>query len=160
MEVAAQVSFYTAEVFPPILAPRGWSCSAAYGSDGAAILIEPKPTEDAPLTGPVVFAGVWTGATSGREMVAELQSLAFARPYPQDQLIQRHSRFVEYTTPASSAGLGTEHSPLTPGPLAVHGAVLTVGPSSEPDARFVAVRLPPDLDQVTRAIIDQMSEGW
>jgi hypothetical protein len=42
----------------------------------------------------------------------------------------------------------------------VHGAVLIVGPSSEPDAHFVAIRLPADMEQVTRAIIDQMSEEW
>jgi len=164
-DIASQVSFYQAEMFPPLLAPRGWACSAAYGSDGSTMLIEPsanrgEPAEAGPLTGPAVFGSAWTGITSGREVVAELQTLIFAQPHPEDRLVQRHSRFVEYTTPAGTIGLGTEQSPLEPGPLPVHGAVRIVGPSSEPEAHFLAVRLPPDLDRVTRAIIDQMSEGW
>lgn len=159
-DVASRVSFYTAEMFPPILAPRGWGCSAAYGSDGATILVGPKPAEGGPLTGPAVFGGVWTGVTSGREVVAELQTLIFFRQYPRDRVVQRHSRFVEYTTPASAKGLGTEHSPLEPGALPVHGAVRIVGPSSTPDAHFVAIRLPAELEQVAQAIIEQMSEGW
>ena len=60
---------------------------------------------------------------------------------------------MEYETPAGTAGLGTTFSRLRPSPIPIDGAAVLQGPT--PDLAFLAVRLTPDLQALTPAIVQQ-----
>jgi len=60
---------------------------------------------------------------------------------------------VEYSTPAQHEGLGT-HSSLKKSDSPIEGVAILV--ESTPDLMQLAVRLPPDLNRLTSAIIHQV----
>jgi hypothetical protein len=165
--MAERLAFYKAEYAPLTLAPRGWRCAGTYGSDGSVIVVVPTQNTSQTLIGPAVLAAASLGATSGREVVAELRARSLpghlstqnegatgsVAPYPEDRLVHRSSRVVEFTTPANTIGLGTERSGFQPDALPVHGVVIFDGPELEENALFLAIRLPFELQQITPIIV-------
>src|ERR1017187_210346 len=66
-----------------VLAPRGWHCYETYGSDGAYLIVSPKPVSADTIyavrrpqgfTEPVVVLSWNDGFTSGREEVSAVRS--------------------------------------------------------------------------------------
>ena len=72
--IAAQLAYYAAAQGPAILAPRGWTCFAQYGSDGDILYVAPQPiTFDLLVSsrwqgfpGPAIEVFDMSGQTSGR----------------------------------------------------------------------------------------------
>jgi hypothetical protein len=179
---AQKLAYYKAENSPGVLAPRGWYCFGTYGSGSSSLLVTPQPIKTDKLlsatsggiTGPAISVSETNGGTSGRFAVAGLIARVFpARktfvqsvikeglvpasefpfgPYPNDKLIFQSDRIVEYQTPPHSEGLGamgwfkTSDYP-TNGVAILQGEV--------PDLLFLAVRLPPDLNDLASHIIRQ-----
>jgi hypothetical protein len=170
--LADRLSFYKAEYAPLVLAPRGWQCSGRYGSGGGFVLVVPDEDAERATAGPAVYAAIWIGGTSGRMAVGELRARTLprglsepsepideVRPFPGDVLMRGTPRIVEYTTPANTEGLGTEHAGLEPSALPVHGVVRFEGPESELNARLLAVRLPAELDEAIPVIVAHAASG-
>jgi len=178
-EQAGKLAYYKAAEGLGALAPRDWYCFATYGSGGETLYITPQPIDRTNIFskgpagdgGPAVVVTYRFGGTSGRFSVAEViakvfpahrpfavevmkeldQSPAFG-PYPDDTLVYKSNELVEYRTPAQTEGLGT-YWWLTKSTLPIQGAALLIGP--ETDVALLAVRLPPDLNGLTRTIVDQ-----
>jgi hypothetical protein len=180
--IAQKLAYYQAEYAPAVLAPRGWYCFGAYGSNGAFLLVAPQPIKGDDLllspergpTGPAVQAGVSSGETSGRFEVARIiarvfpKERAFVRniikegiepasdfpfgPYPNDKLTYRGDRIVEYQTPPRSEGLGTI-SRLKANDYPINGVAILRGP---PDLILLAVRLPSEMHDLTSQIVQQV----
>jgi hypothetical protein len=74
-------------------------------------------------------------------------------PYPKDKLAYKSQEIVEYETPAQTDGLGT-NSRLRKNNSSIYGVAILAGQT--PDLLRLAVRLPPDLDELTSAIIQQV----
>jgi len=181
--IAQRLAYYKAEDGPGVLAPRGWYCFGAYGSNGAFLLVAPQPIKGDDLfsstwrgiTGPAVQASESSGGTSGRFEVARVIARvfpaykAFARsvieegiepagnfpfgPYPNDKLTYRSDRVVEYQTPPHSEGLGTI-SRLKMNDYPIDGVAILQG--TTPDLLLLTVRLPPDMNNLTAHIIGQV----
>jgi len=178
--IAAQMDYYKAEFSPGVFAPRGWHCHAWSGSNGTFLVITPRPI--APpfyplpkITGPAVTISSWNGGSSGRFHVAIVAAQLFsvvggdfiARvkqehliadssfdrvPYPDDDLRYLSDRITQFTTPPNRSGLGTD------GMLEMSNApikgLITLDLESELNAvTELRVRLPPNLNSVTAAII-------
>jgi hypothetical protein len=74
-------------------------------------------------------------------------------PYPTDKLISQSDRIVEYETPPHSMGLGTM-SRLQTSDYPIDGVAILIGQA--PDLVFLAVRLTPDMTDLTSQIIQQI----
>jgi len=143
---AGQIAFYESGATPSgVFAPRGWQCRGWAGSAGGSLLITPGPidsTGPAATTGPAVEIEFMDGGTSGRFGVAMYASRLFPkvaaeyiqavksesiladsewhRPRASDSVRYADSVTVEFTTPASKTGIGTE-SGLSPSRDAIRG---------------------------------------
>jgi hypothetical protein len=180
---AKRLAYYRAEDAPGVLAPRGWYCFGAYGSNGSFLYVTPQPIKRDDLfsttwggfTGPAIQASKTYGGTSGRFEVAKViarvfparkafvenvlkQAMAPASdypfaPFPKDSLIFKSDRIVEYQTPPRSEGLGTI-SRLQASDYPISGVAILQG--EEPDLLFLAVRLPPGMNDLALPIIQQV----
>lgn len=117
------------------------------------------------------------GTSSGRFDVANLISRVFPRfrnfaeevrdldpdlnivlptgPFTTDKLTYRGSSVVEFETPASRKGLGTENSFLRPSATSIFGVAMLLGdhPQNVPSALVVTTRLPASLGRLAPAIV-------
>jgi hypothetical protein len=136
--LAERLAYYKAKYGIGVLAPRGWHCFSTYGSSGENLFVSPDPIESQTLlslkwqgfTGPAVQATVYDGGTSGRFEVAKVIARIFPAyktfaqkviaegsepasdfpfgPYADDKLTNRANNIVEFETPGSAQGLGTD----------------------------------------------------
>ncbi len=179
--VAGQIAFYRAEQGPGIYAPKGWYCHGWDGSSGTALVVTPKRMEPPyfplpAIAGPAVTIQTSDAGSSGRFHVAIVAAQLFpiagselitrvrqehlisdasfeAAPHPGDQLGYLSDQFVEYTTPANRAGLGTDGL-LEISDLPVTGLTI-LNPEAEVNTLTeVRVRLPARLSVVAEAIVE------
>jgi hypothetical protein len=179
---AQKLAYYKAEQGAGILAPRGWYCFGTYGSSGSNLFVTPQavrtndwlsPTRPR-FTGSAIQFSVSLGDTSGRFAVARIIARVFPTqkafvqrviregiepasyfpfgPYPQDKLIYKGDRIVEYQTPPHSEGLGTA-SWLQANDYPISGVVILEG--EEPDVLILHLRLPSDMAHLTSHITRQ-----
>jgi hypothetical protein len=185
LSAAKRLEYYQAQVSPGVLAPRGWNCFGMLGSSGSVLFVSPQPIKSAEMfsqnkggiAGPVIKVSVILSGTSGRFGVARVIARVFPAqkafvqsviddgiepasyfpfgPFPKDKLIIQSDRIVEYQTPAHSEGLGTliwlraDDSPI-------NGVEIL---DEELDLSSLAVRLPPDLNDLASPIIRQFERG-
>jgi hypothetical protein len=180
---AARLAYYKAADTGGVLAPRGWHCFGAYGSDGSVLYVAPGPIGSADVltqtwaagAGPAVVASWSTGDTSGRFQVAKVIMRLFpsfrsfakkviaegieptsdfpAGPYPTDHTVTRTYRVVEYTTPGGKPGLGAAFGRLTVNASPISGVAVLQG--ATPDLAFLAARLPPDEQALVPAVVSE-----
>jgi len=180
---AQQLVYYQAEQGVGVLAPRGWFCFGTYGSNGGSLYVSPQPMDAETLlstswkgfSGPVIQLSEELGGTSGRFGVARTIARvfpahrAFVRkviaesiepandfpfgPYASDKLIYKNKETVEYETPARADGLGTM-SRIQKNADPIRGVAILVGPDT--DLLSLAMRLPPEMDDLTSIIIQQV----
>jgi hypothetical protein len=161
-EMANQLAFYKGEFGIGVLAPRGWHCFEAYGSNGSILLVSPDPIDSKlffsdswkGFTGPAIQLTARVGDTSGRFDVAATIARVFPAhrayvrrvikediepasdfpygPYPKDKLTYRSKEIVEFHTPPNSEGMGT-HSRLATNGSPVDGVAVLLVPPSDPD---------------------------
>jgi len=179
---AQKLAYYKAERGGGILAPRGWYCFGTYGSSGSDLFVTPQavktddwlsPTRPR-FAGPAIQFSAISGGTSGRFAVARIIARVFPAqkafvqsviregiepasyfpfgPYPQDKLMYKGDRIVEYQTPPHSEGLGTA-SWLQANDYPISGVAILEG--EEPDVLILHVRMPPDMAHLTSHIIQQ-----
>jgi hypothetical protein len=178
---AQQLAHYSSSHGLGVLGPRGWYCFGTYGSSGAALFLSPQPIDTANMfstkngfTGPAIEMSHTLGGTSGRFYVAEMIARVFLAyrafatrvaeefelptssfpfgPYPKDTLAYKSRTVVEYKTPAQAEGLGTR-SWLKKNGSPIEGVAILLGQT--PDLLRLLVRLPPDLNRLTSAIVRQ-----
>jgi hypothetical protein len=179
---AQKLAYYKAQQSAGILAPRGWYCFGTYGSNGSNLFVTPQAvkTDDwlsatrRPLTGPVIQFSAISGETSGRFEAARIIARVFPAekafvesvireglepasdfpfgPYPEDKLIYKGGRIVEYQTPPRSRGLGTM-SWLQANDDPINGVAILLGET--PDVAILNVRLPSSMSPLTPYIIHQ-----
>jgi hypothetical protein len=180
---AQKLAYYKAENSTGVLAPRGWHCFGTYGSSGASLFVTPQPIKSddllsmnwAGIAGPGIQVQEISGDTSGRFQVASVIARVFPAhkafadgvikegtepassfpfgPYPQDRLTYRSDQVVEFQTPAHSEGLGTVNQ-LKQSDEPIDGAAILQGET--PDLMLVTVRLPPEVNELTSQIIQQV----
>ncbi len=176
---ARRLAYFSDGMGIGVLAPRGWRCFGAYGSNGSTLYVSLEPmgaSELAPeFTGPVIQASVSLGGTSGRFEVAQVIArvfpahMAFARkvisegfepassfkvgPFPHDWLTRRGADVIEYVTPPNSDGLGVAASRLKPSADPISGVAILQ--DEDTDLLFLAARLPPDLSDLAATIVPQ-----
>jgi hypothetical protein len=88
--------------------------------------------------------------------------LTFA-PYPKDQMVYQSPTIVQYRTPPNTKGLGTEWASSKPNEHPIDGLVMLTNEASRPlRLVFGAVRLPPELADLTPTIIQEVRDfdGW
>ena len=181
-EAAQKLAYYKAEQGVGVLAPRGWYCFGTYGSGGDTLFVSPQPIDTTNIfstgpsgsAGPAIRVSYRFGGTSGRFSVAEIIARVFPAykafataamkeldqpdgsftfgPYPTDTLTYKSKKLVEYRTPAQTEGLGT-YSELSKNGMPIAGAAMLVGQPAELDLVLLSVRLAPDLDGLTTAIV-------
>jgi len=181
--VAARLAYYGTGSASGVPAPRGWYCFGTYGSAGSTLFVTPQPIKRDDLfsstwrgiTGPAVQVAGVEGGTSGRFEVARVIARVFPAykafvegvikeglepashfpfgPFPNDKLIYRGDRIVEYQTPPRAEGLGTM-SRLLASDDPIDGVAILQGQT--PDLLLVSVRLPPDMSTLTSHIIQQV----
>jgi hypothetical protein len=79
----------------------------------------------------------------------------FGRSFPADHLTYRSDRIVEYETPMRSQGLGTYYQ-LPQNSHSIRGvAILT----PDFDLRFLALRLPPNMNDIAPVILRPFEAG-
>ncbi len=180
---AQKLAFYQAEEGFGILAPRGWYCFGTYGSNGSSLYISPEPIKSADVfstewqgfAGPVIQLSNSDGDTSGRFEVASIIAKIFPAhmdfvrdviaegiepassfptlSYPKDKLTYLSKEIVEYQTPGGTEGLGTE-SKLKVNSKPINGVAILFG--EEHSLLQLSMRLPPESDNLTRFIIQQV----
>ena len=180
---ADQLAYYKAENGFGILAPRGWYCFSTYGSNGSSLFVSPDPINDKELftsdwkgfSGPAIQVSVAAGDTSGRFTVAKTiarvfpERMEFVRdvvsegiepassfpttPYATDTLQRLGKNIVEFETPASTRGLGTQ-SRLAINSSPIRGVVILFG--EEPNLVQLSMRLPSRYQSLGRAIVRQL----
>jgi hypothetical protein len=173
-----ELAHYEAANGLSVLAPKGWQCFGTSGSSGAELLVLSRPITAADwsrTTSPAVHVEDLSGETSGRFEVAEVIARVFpARrafvqgvlamfdlpastytygPYPDDKLIVRNDRLVQFQTPPRAEGLGTM-SRLKANDDPIDGVATLEGKT--PDLLMLRVRLPRELRTLTSIIIDQV----
>jgi len=182
-EAARKLAYYQAEDAPGVLGPRGWFCFSTYGSNGGNLYLSPSPIPTAEiftnwkgLSGPAIQITDANGGTSGRFEVAQYIAryfpahMDFTRrviaegiepakdfphgPYPNDKLTYRSKEIVEYETPPNGEGLGT-HTWLAANNRPIEG-VLVLNPKDDVALYHLAVRLPPNLQDLASVIVQQV----
>lgn len=190
--VAEQIAYYKATYSLGVFAPRGWHCRAWYGSNGSILAVTPKRIEPPyfplpTITGSAVMLNSSDAVSSGRFHIAIVAAQLFplvaseflervrqehligdssfdAEPNPADQLNYLSDRFVEYTTPANHAGLGTDGM-LEVSNLPVRGLTLLNLQTQANNLTEVRVRLPAAMNAVAEVIVQleatcvQLSQG-
>jgi hypothetical protein len=89
-----------------------------------------------------------------REGIEPATSFPFG-PYRNDKLRYKGNDVVEYQTPPNTEGLGT-NSRLRKSDRRIDGVAILVGPSSEPNLIFLAVKLPATSLNLSQAMIQQV----
>ncbi len=181
VEGTQQLAYYAATNSIGVLAPRGWHCFGTYGSSGDTLYVSPEPLDAKQLfsdtwhgfTGPAIQLSSISGDTSGRFTVASVIARVFpayrafvkkvkaegaggnfpSGPYPNDKLIHKGKRVIEYTTPPQADGLGTA-SRLQKNDGPIRGVAVLTGDT--PDLVMLSVRLPPALRTLTPYIVQQV----
>jgi hypothetical protein len=176
-KTAKELAYYSG-VGLGVLGPRGWNCFGGYGSSGETLFVSAQPIEITNVfpdgtTGPAIEVshrngGTGSGAFELAEVVARVfpDFEAFAKnvaeqfgpipfgPYPNDKLIYRGKREVEYKTPAQTEGLGTRGW-LKTSDSQIEGVAILIGqPLSH--LLLLSMRLPPDSRELSSAIIRQI----
>ncbi|HLY55711.1 MAG TPA: hypothetical protein VKS60_09150 [Stellaceae bacterium] len=179
-KIAEQLAVYSEHQGLRVLGPAGWHCAGIYGSNGAALLVTPQAITPQELLssksfdGPAIQLSWRSGGTSGRFEVARIIARVFPEerafverviaeglqpasdfpfgPFAKDQLTRPTNQLVEFLTPARSEGLGTQ-SWLRMNDRPIQGFAMLHG--EYPDLIYLAVRLPPDLTDLTVAIVRQ-----
>jgi hypothetical protein len=182
---AAQIAYYSATDIPGVYAPKGWHCMAWNGSNGSILLVTPQriapPYFPLPvISGPAVVSQLTQGESSGRFHVAIVATQLFpvvgsefirrvrqehlisdssfeVERYPGDWLQYLSDRFVQYSTPANSPGLGTEGM-FAMSDLPVRGLTILNLQAETVSLTEVRVRLPPGLNSVEEMIM-QLETG-
>jgi hypothetical protein len=180
-EAAQKLAYYKSNLGVGVLAPRGWYCFGRYGSAGDTLFVSPQPidttrfsTSPGDLVGSAIEVSYRFGDTSGRFEVAEVIARVFPaykafanevmkelqpgdmfdfRPYPTDSMTYKSKSLLEYRTPAQTDGLGT-NSWLPKSGSPIDGAAILIGQT--PDLLLLSVRLAPDLEGLTTAIVRQV----
>jgi hypothetical protein len=179
---AQALAYYEAADGIGLLAPRGWNCEGASGSDGSVLFLGPKPIRSTMagwdgLEGTAIEIRHISSENSGMYEVAEVMARAFPEyialagriwkgidlplpsgPYPRDTLKYKGKRIVEFKTPAQTEGLGNFDSWLNKSDAPISGsAILIVDPAdpvhNPPSLVLLSVRLPPDLVRLAPTII-------
>jgi len=177
---AERLAYYSSGEGFGVLAPRGWYCFGAYGSNGQFLFVSPRPIARAPswadwpgFTGDVVQLSWNYGGTSGRYVVAEVIARVFPAhrqfltdlrhdplqkdfhfgPFPTDALTYKSNSMVEYVAPPWKDGLGTV-SPLKKNDTAIHGVAMLFGEA--PDLLQLSMRLPAALSSLDTVIIQRV----
>lgn len=157
------------------LAPAGWHCYAAHGSNGERLVVAPGPLDfdlvrglEVGLTGPVVEMDQEYGFTSGRYAIAAMVERHFPahRDYVDDvksmevplDTLEDSDDLVRpigpdalaFRTHAGKEGLGTLNA-LAPDEAPIEGLVL-LNPEEDLTMRTLSVRLPDD-PALARAIL-------
>lgn len=147
------------------LAPAGWNCFAAYGSNGQRLIVAPVPLDFEAITrsgkalaGPAVEIAEEHGFTSGRYAVAAMidrffpAHRRFARgvedmetpltplpAWPNERIDKMGRDALAFRTPAGQEGLGTMNT-LAPGADPILGLVILM-PDADMSMRTLSVRL-------------------
>lgn len=176
-KTAERLAVYQAENGPAVLAPRGWACFGKYGSSGTVVSVAPADAGARDANSKyIVQAWLIDGDTSGRFTVADIIGRVFpahrsfadevlsehlingltipSGPFPGDHLTYRSDRVVEYASPANSKGMGTYY--LMPNPHDIRGVTVL---TPESDVRHLALRLPPEMNDLAFAIIELFEAG-
>jgi hypothetical protein len=172
----AGFAYFAAEGGPGVLAPSSWRCFRMYGSSGDSLVVRPS---DAPLgwgqftsDGPQIEITRTIASGSGGPVVAELIYRVFPElnknadevvnafglklekgPFKQDSLTYLSKSAVQYRTPGGQKGLGN----LSPNPvsaLPTDGIAAITSPGH--NAILLSVRLPPELQRFSAAVIEQV----
>jgi len=169
-----------------LLAPRGWNCQGAWGSEGGRLFLSPEPIPDtrSGFEGAAIEIDHFTSEASGRYDVAETVARVFpdykasairtlqdmelpvpSGPYPTDTLRYRGKRIVEYETPAQTEGLGTFKSWLKRNDSPIVGAaILILHPPNligfPPNVVLLSMRLPPDLARLAPTIVGYVERDY
>jgi hypothetical protein len=177
---AALIAYYGTAHGPGVYAPKGWYCLTWEGSNGTILVVTPRriPPPYFPLpviAGPAVMIQSSDAGTSGRFHVAVVAAQLFpvvgaefvarirdehlisdssfdVEPYPDDQLQYLSDRLVEFVTPPSHTGLGTEGL-FDMSDLPVRGLVILNLQDEVNSLIELRVRLPAGLNSVAAAII-------
>ena len=182
-ELADRLSYYKAKNGFGIFAPRGWYCFSTYGSNGSSLFVSPEPIDNKNLfnsdwrdfSGPAIQVSVSVGDTSGRFAVARVIARVFpdrigfvhdvvaegiepaswfpTGPYVTDKLQRRGKDIVEFETPASTIGLGTQ-SRLAINSNPILGVEILFG--AEPSLVQLSMRLPHSYQSLERFIIRRL----
>ena len=179
---ADRLTYYASEGMG-VLAPRGWHCAEVYGSNVAVLVVTPQVIAQDDLyrimdlkTGPIIRLEFWNAYTSGRSEVARITARLFPSkralvdeiieletdlglttvqdypvgPHPGDLITRRSDVDVEFVTPAGMTGIGTGDG-LLPDGEPITGLAL----SGNDGVTILKVRLPPDLQPLSAAIIQK-----
>jgi hypothetical protein len=182
-DAAQRLAYYKGEQGPGVLAPRGWNCFEAYGSNGNTLYVSPDPINSAiffsdhwqGFSGPAIQLSFSVGDTSGRFEVAQIIARVFPAhrkfvrdviaeniepasdfpfgPYPKDTLTYKGKNLVEYETPAETDGLGPR-SRLQKNADPIRGVEILSG--EELDLIHLHVRLSSDRVDLASTIIQQV----
>ncbi len=184
-DLALKLAWYEGKYAQGVLAPRGWHCSVAYGSNGATTYVSPERLRRSALPfqavqgvrGPAVKLSEMLGGTSGRWAVAGMISRVFpayldfatdvrrefpatdpfpSGPYAPDRLHYLNDHALEYLTPAGSNGLGTT-SFLLPSDSPIQGVEMLTG--ADTDLISLATRLPPELGSLAPVIAQEVERA-
>jgi hypothetical protein len=166
-KTAGQLAYYKGANGAGVFAPRGWHCRQWYGSNGAFVIVTPDvPTDEIPprsILGPGVELIERNGETSGRFEVAQISARFFpaqmhdfirqvrdeklvpdstfaVKPYPMDSQKTVGDGIVEFSTPASLIGFGTEGG-FRPSSAPVEGLVALDPPARDIGLSVLRVRL-------------------
>jgi hypothetical protein len=167
-----------------VLAPRGWECSAMRGTGTGTLFVVPPAGSPAALKGAsvrlsdspgdsypasVTIAGyrtVFSQTESGRRSRGNGRTRADKARAVGSPISQGRSavqeRVLEFLTPPDQRGLGTTlRSEDSPSPLPTYGVLAIDMPAWELNAAgIVAVRLPPELLFLRRAILEHFERTF
>lgn len=184
-DLASRLAYYQAQDGVGVLAPRGWYCFSTYGSSGSNLYVSPEPITGEALfssnwngfSGQAIQVSISVGDTSGRFEVAKTIARVFpdhnkfvqdviaegiepassfpAGPYPGDKIIRRSDKIVEFQTPPTMKGLGTD-SMLRANSSPIQGVAILVG--EEPSLVQASVRLSPSNQDLIQTILMQIEK--
>lgn len=182
---AAKLAYYSLAQGHGVLAPRGWHCFGAYGTEDSTLYVTPEPIGAAETTdiawsglgGPMVELFVSSDDVNGRMDVVQYiarvfpahrayavsvlaqyhQSIDSIQPGPPstDTITRRGDELVEYETPANTDGFGLSERLKRSDDPIAGVAVLR---RHESAVAFAAVRLPAALRGLAPAIIGQVEQ--